>query len=262
MQSPTRTRLGRWLAGALAAAGLALLPVLAAAGERVTVFAAASTATALAEIAAAFTRKTGTAIVPVHAASSILAKQIANGAPAQIYISANTAWMDYLAEVDAGVAASRRDLLANRLVLVAPREENPRLELSAGADLAGLLGDRRLAVGDPDHVPAGIYGRTALRKLSLWRSVRGSLARMTDVRAALALVERGEAAAGIVYASDARITDGVVVVDHFPADSHSPILYPAALIGTEPGAAARDFFAFLFSPTAADVFARHGFGRP
>ncbi|MCP5372767.1 MAG: molybdate ABC transporter substrate-binding protein [Hyphomicrobiales bacterium] len=247
-------------------AALALAAAVAtggpAAAAEVRVFAAASTATALAELAAAYAARTGDRIVAVHAASSTLAKQIAHGAPADLFLSANVGWVDYLAKGNATAAATRRPLLANRLVLVAPADTAWTLDLAPGADLAGALGDGRLAMGDPDHVPAGIYGRRALRALGLWAAVRARTAPMTDVRAALALVERGEAAAGVVYATDARVTPRVRVVAYFPADSHPPILYPAALVADEPAPAARAFFAYLFSDEAAAVFARHGFAKP
>ena len=250
------------LRGALLAFLLLIMaaPALAApvrASGPVTVFAAASTTDAVQAVVSAFRKAhPDTPVRASFAASSTLAKQIARGAPADLYLSANVDWMDYLQERGAIQADSRIDLLGNRLVLIAA----PDAEVSADLDaLPGALGDRRLAIGDPDHVPAGIYAKQALQTLGLWDGLRDRAAYAADVRAALALVGRGEAAAGIVYATDARISDRVRRVATLPADSHAPIDYPLARVaGADgPGVAALD--AFFRSKTARAIFRDHGF---
>ena len=225
----------------------------------VTVFAAASTATAIDEVAALYAAKGWGAVRASFAASSTLAQQIANGAPADVYVSANVRWMDFLAAEMAIVAASRVNLLANRLVLIAPAEADLSLSIAPGFPLAEVLGDRRLAMADPDHVPAGIYGKTALTNLGVWPAVASKVAATADVRAALVLVELGEAAAGVVYATDAAISRRVRIVDVFPTSGHPPIVYPAAVVAGRDGPRVRRFFDFLMSSEAAAVFARHGF---
>ncbi len=243
----------------LAAAAALLAAVHPASGATVTVFAAASTAGAVAEVAALFEDLGWGRAVASFAASSTLARQIANGAPADIYISASPEWMDYLAGEAAIEAASRRDLLANRLVLIAPADSDLALDIGPAFPLPEKLGDGWLAMGDPDHVPAGIYAKAALTRLGVWPGVARRVARTQDVRAALALVERGEAAAGLVYATDAAISDRVRVVAAFPASSHPPITYPTAIVAGRGRPEVRRFFDFLASPEAAAVFARHGF---
>ncbi len=226
---------------------------------RVMVFAAASTTAALTEIAALFTAKGKGRAVTSFASSSMLAKQIANGAPADIYLSANPGWMDYLARENAIETATRLDLLANRLVLVAPAGSALSVRIAPAFPLAEKLGEGRLAIGDPDHVPAGIYGRAALKRLGVWPALAGRVARTQDVRGALALVERGEAAAAVVYATDVAITKRVRVVATFPADSHPPITYPVAIVAGRDRPDVRRFYDFLASPEAARVFTKHGF---
>lgn len=199
-------------------------------------------------------------IVPVYASSSTLARQIANGSPAQVYVSANQKWMDWLE--DEGVAVQQRiDLLQNRLALVAPADE-------AGDDftpgdtgkLASLLAEgERLAVGDPDHVPAGIYAKQALKSLDEWDALAPRLARASDVRSALALVERGETPAGVVYQTDAEASDGVATLGLFPLATHEAIVYPAAIIDDEDNDDAAAFRAWLEGDEAIGIFEDYGF---
>jgi molybdate transport system substrate-binding protein len=243
------------LIAVLAAGLLAAAP--ARAGESVLVFAAASTTDAVQAVLDAFReRHPDTAVRTSFAASSTLAKQIARGAPADVYLSANVDWMNYLAERGAIARDSRVDLLANRLVLIAPRGS----DLPAAIErLPEALGARPLAMGNPDHVPAGIYAKQALESLGLWAALKPRAAFGHDVRAALALVGRGEAAAGIVYATDARISDTVVRKATFPADSHAPIRYPLARAAGHDRPAVRRVTRFLRSAEAAAIFRDHGF---
>ena len=190
----------------------------------VVVFAAASTTNAVTEIGELYAARNQGHIKSSFASSSTLAKQIDSGAPADVFLSANTEWMDFLEEHNLLVAESRFDLLSNRIVLIAPvGSALEHIDVVAGFALHALLGkDGRLAMGDPDHVPAGMYGRKALQNLASWDPLKDRLAPMKDVRAALVLVERGEAPLGLVYATDAAISSKVRVVGAFPADSHPP----------------------------------------
>ena len=247
-------------------AGVILIAALAAGGagaaERVTVYAAASLTDALGDVARDHTTRTGVRIVQSFAGSSSLARQIANGAPADIYISANPAWMDHLAERGLIVAGTRRDILGNRLVLIAPADRAGQIDIRPGIDLAARLDGGRLAMGDPDHVPAGIYGREALRHLTVWDTLRPRVARTADVRGALALVARRETTLGIVYATDASISDRVAVVGVFTPDSHTPIRYAAAIVAGRDRPDVRRFFDALSSPEALERFQAHGFAAP
>jgi molybdate transport system substrate-binding protein len=228
--------------------------------DSVTVFAAASTTNALLDIGRLFESRGLGKVICSFASSSTLAKQIEQGAPADIYVSANRQWMDYLQESGVIDASSRFDLLSNRIVLIVPVDSViERIDIHGGLDLPGLLQDGLLAMGDPDHVPAGIYGKQALEKLGLWEGVQGRVARSKDVRAALALVERGEAPIGLVYATDAAITDRVRVVGVFDPDSHPPIVYPVALVTDRVGPVAERLMAFLRGPEARAAFERYGF---
>ena len=252
-------KLHRWLRSLGATLFASLLSTAAPADEAVTIFAAASTTNAVNEIAALYEAEGLGAVRPVFAASSTLARQIANGAPADLFLSANTAWMEHLEQQGLVEEASRTDLLGNALVLVVPADSAlPDGDLT-GIPLQALLGDGHLAIGDPDHVPAGIYAVEALGSLGLWPKLSRKAVRAANVRAALAFVESGAAAAGIVYASDAAISRKVRRVATFPADSHAPIVYPlAAVVGRDRPAVAR-FRDFLRGPQAAAIFARHGF---
>jgi len=245
------------LASALALA--ALLPMPVGAAEKVTVFAAASLKNALDEVSAAWKASAGKETTNSYAASSALAKQIESGAPADVFISADLDWMNYLAERNLVAAGSEVQLLGNELVLVAPAGSTATATIAPGFDLAGLLAGGRLAVGDVKSVPAGKYAKAALEKLGVWPSVENSLAQAENVRAALKLVAAGEAPAGIVYQTDAREDDKVKVLATFPADTHPPIIYPAALMAASKNADAAAFVAFLRTPAALDIFRAHGF---
>lgn len=243
---------------AVAAAVIGVAPNAARADD-LLIFAAASTRNAIDDIIAAYVAQGGDKIAASYASSSDLAKQVENGAPAGVYISADTKWADYLAERGLIAVDGRADLLGNRIVLVVPKGSGMTVDLTTPDSLAAALGDERLAMGDPDHVPAGRYGKAALESLGMWASVEDRLARAKDVRAALALVERGEVAAGIVYATDAAISDEVEVIATFPASSHPEIVYPVMLIAGQDSAAARRFYAFLAGPEAREAFVRYGF---
>jgi molybdate transport system substrate-binding protein len=240
-------------------AGLLLTATVPAQAKDLLVFAAASLKNAAEDIGKAYEASGAGKVTYSFAASSDLAKQIENGAPAAIFISADTKWMDYLAERKAIVADSRRDLLGNRLVLIAPADSMLTLDLAAGAPLAQSLGDGKLTMADPDSVPAGRYGKAALESLQLWSSVEPAVVRAKDVRATLAFVERGEAAAGIVYATDAMVSKKVRIVEEFPESSHPKIVYPVALIAGQDDAAAHAFYDYLVGPKARGVFLDYGF---
>lgn len=234
-------------------------PVLAAAPEAVTVFAAASTTNALGEAARLYESQGHGKVACVFASSSTLAKQIEREAPAQTFLSADEKWMDYLDQRGLVEPGTRVDLLGNRLALITPAGSAVRVEVGPGLPLAGLLADGRLALGDPSHVPAGIYAQAALTKLGLWDQAAVRLAPCADVRAALALVERGEAPLGVVYATDAAVSSKVRVVGMFPDDSHPRIVYPLALVAGKATPAARAFARFLRGYEARAIFRRHGF---
>jgi molybdate transport system substrate-binding protein len=230
-----------------------------AAGGTITIFAAASMKNALDDVNAAFTKKTGIKTVASYAASSALMRQIENGAPADIFVSADLAWMNYGVQKKVIKDDTRVNLLGNRLVLIAPADSGASIEIGQGMDLAAALGDGYLAVGQVDSVPAGRYAREALTSLGIWDRVSGRLAQAENVRAAQALVATGEAPFGIVYATDAHVEAAVRVVAEFPADSHAPIIYPAAVTAEATSAAADAFMAFLRSETAAGLFQAEGF---
>lgn len=241
--------------------GLALCFAAAQAhAEDVVVFAAASLTNALNEIGESFTAATGNRILPSYAASSTLAKQIEQGAPAQLFASADLKWADYLAEHKLLEADTRANLLGNTLVLVAPADAKvDKIEVTAKTDLAALAGAGRIATGDPDSVPVGIYLRQAMERAGQWAKVEPKLARTDSVRAALALVERGEAPFGVVYATDAAVTKKVKVVGVFPESMHDPIIYPFALVAGKATPAARALLDYLHTNQAKSVFAKYGF---
>ena len=247
------------------ALALAASLVLAAPGARAeaqgpTVFAAASMKTALDAIATAWRTKTGRAVVISYGSSGTLAKQIEAGAPADLFISADQTWMDVLAKDGAIKPDTRVDLLGNTLVLVAPAAAAaPAMTIDRGFDLAGALGDGRLAVCTVASCPAGIYGKEALTKLGVWPAVEPKLAQADNVRAALLLVARGEAKYGIVYATDAKAEPKVKVVGTFPEASHTPIVYPVALTRNAKSPDAAALVAFLRSPEAAKILEGQGF---
>ncbi len=250
----------RIIPAALLAAAVTAGPAAAQAGF--TVYAAASTTNVVKALAKKFEEQTGTPVTTSFAASGSLAKQIAQGAPADVYISANVDWMDHLEENGHLVDGTRRVVTRNALVLVAPAGADTAAEVAPDASIGAWLGDDgRLALGDPQYVPAGDYARTALKNLGLWQKLKDRAARANDVRAALRLVETWAVPLGVVYATDAALTDGVQVVDTFPADSYPAIRYPAALTDAD-SRAGRRFLDFLTGGTAQKVFRKAGFRKP
>lgn len=231
----------------------------AARADTVIVFAAASVKNALDEIVTGYEAATGHRIRVSYAASSALARQIENGAPADLFISADQAWMDHLQGKGLIRPNARIDLVRNRLVLVSPADTPTRLGISKGFALAAALGDARLAMADPASVPAGRYAKAALESLGVWNDVARRIAAAPDVRAALMLVARGETPFGIVYASDARVEPRVRIVDAFPEATHPPIVYPAALTARSKSAAAAGLLAALNRKPARAVFEKYGF---
>jgi molybdate transport system substrate-binding protein len=222
------------------------------------VFAAASMETALDAIAASWTVQSGTSPSIVYASSAVLAKQIEQGAPADIFISADTNWMDYLDIKKLIQPGTRHDLLGNVLVLVEPANSRVILKIEPGFDLVGATGDGKIAVCIIESCPGGIYAKQALEKLGIWQKVEPKLAQVDNVRAALNLVSRGEAF-GIVYATDAKSQSKVKVVDTFPESTHSPIIYPVAIVRTSKNPNAAAFLAFLSSQKAIKILTEQGF---
>jgi molybdate transport system substrate-binding protein len=239
---------------------LAFLPWVPARAETLTVFAAASLKEALDEAARAFEKASGHVVRISYAASSALARQIEAGAPAQLFISADEEWMDYVESRNL-LKGGRVNLLTNALVLIAPAGKVPKLRIEPGFALAAALGDGRLSVADTRAVPAGKYARAALESLGVWPQVQGRLAPAENVRATLALVARGETPLGIVYRTDAQAEPRVAVVDTFAASSHPAIVYPMGVL-REASSAADDLAAFLAAPGTRAVWRRHGFGFP
>ncbi|HZQ40377.1 MAG TPA: molybdate ABC transporter substrate-binding protein [Rhizomicrobium sp.] len=236
---------------------LALAPLPAFAAD-LTMFAAASLADALKEIARDYQGESGKRVAVSFAASSALARQIQASGGADIFMSADLDWMDYLDRHGLILSGSRENLLRNRLVLVAPKDSKVQIAVGPHFDLMGALKDGRMAIANPDTVPAGKYGKAALTALGVWDRVAPHLANAEDVRVALAYVARGEAPLGIVYETDAKAEPNVKIVGVFPENSHPPILYPAALTkDAKPGA--RAFMAYLSSPKAKAVFEKDGF---
>ena len=227
--------------------------------KTITVFAAASMKNALDDISAAFTKSTGIKVVASYAASSALIKQIENGAPADVFASADLDWMDYGARNKLIKDDTRVNLLGNRLVLIAPRDSKlGNVTIAPGFDLAKLAGDGRIVTGDVRAVPVGKYAKAALEKLGAWAAAEPKFAMTENVRAALTLVARGEAALGIVYETDAKVEPNVKIIGAFAADSHPPIVYPVALtVNAKPDAG--QYLAFLRSQAAKAVFETYGF---
>jgi molybdate transport system substrate-binding protein len=237
---------------------LALVAAVAARAETITVFAAASLKDALDDNVKAYQAKGSDKVVVSYAASSALAKQIEAGAPADIFISADLDWMDYLEKRRLIKVDTRRNLLRNRLALIAPADSKMSVEIARGFPLAKLLGNGRLAMANPDAVPAGKYGKASLQALGVWKDVQSKVASAENVRAALVLVSRGEAPLGIVYRSDAAVDPKVRVVGVFPENTHPPIIYPIAETAAAKGAAAA-FVASLNRPEARVIFQKYGF---
>ena len=252
-------RLLRRLAWPLAAA-VVLLGAAPARAEP-TVFAAASLKEALDDAAQAWSKRSGARPVISYASSAALARQIEQGAPADVFVSADEDWMDWAEARRLLRPGTREKLLSNRLVLVAPAAAPPAaLRLAPGVPLAAALGtDGRLALGDVASVPAGRYARAALEALGAWPSLAGRLAQTENVRAALTLVARGEAPLGVVYATDARAEPRVRVVDAFPETTHPPVVYPVAVLAAARSAKAQPFVDFLRSPEGRAIFAARGF---
>jgi molybdate transport system substrate-binding protein len=241
---------------------LLLLP-LSAHAAGLTVFAAASLTDAFKDIGVRWQALGHAPVTFSFAASSTLARQIEAGAPADVFASADEKWMNALAAANNIVPGTRVDIVGNALVVVERRANLHPVDLKDGVDLSTLLGTSgRLAIGDPSNVPAGIYAKQALIKLDAWDKVADRLAPAGSVRDALELVARGEAPAGIVYATDVRVVSDLAVAGTFPADSHDPILYPAAVTTHASGGEARAFVKFLTSASAQDVFAHYGFTAP
>ena len=237
------------------------LPTFAAA-DTVTVFAAASTKPALDALAPTM-KEHGITLRTVFAGSSALARQIDAGAPADIFISANTAWMDRLDKDNRLAPATRTNIATNELVLIARRDlDTPRMVIGPAYPLAALLADGRLAIADPDHVPAGIYGQEALQSLRLWDQVKDRLAPAQDVTGALMYVARGEARLGIVYASDVIRLPMLHILARFPDESHTAIVYPAAIINGRDTPATRQVLSILSGPKGRAAFQFSGFAPP
>jgi molybdate transport system substrate-binding protein len=245
------------------AAALIALPAISLApahAEDITVFAAASLKNALDEIAASYNAETGKSVAISYAASNALAKQIEEAAPADIFFSADLAWMDYLDERNLIQKDTRVTLLGNKIVLVAPADSNVAVTVGPGMDLAVALGaDGRLAMANVDSVPAGKYGKAALEHLGAWAGVADRIVQADNVRAALAFIATGEAPLGIVYQTDTNPEPKVKVVGTFPADSHPPILYPVAMTASSANPDAQAFFDYLKSDKSRPAYEKQGF---
>lgn len=250
----------QWIKVGLAAILGATLALPAAAEEKVTVFAAASLTNALQEIATQYQKEKNVTIVSSFASSSTLARQIEQGAPADLFISADQQWMDYAQDKSLMDTATRHTLLGNELVVIAPKaSQQGAVDINEKTDWKSLLKGGRLAVGDPDHVPAGIYAKEALQNLKSWDELSPLMARASNVRAAMALVEREEAPLGVVYGSDAIASEKVKVVGAFPDGSHKPVEYPMAIVKDHKNPAVTGFYDYLKTPAASAVFKRYGF---
>ena len=237
-----------------------LLVPLAARAQELTVFAAASLTDAMKDVSAQWARAGHQPLRMSFGSSSTLARQIEQGAPANLFASADEKWMDYLADKKLIVSETRKDLLGNDLVLVVPADKPQHVTIGPNFNLVGMLGPNgRVATGDPAHVPVGIYAEQALKKLGIWDAVSPHLARTADVRAALLLVERGEAPVGIVYATDAAVSKTVMIAGTFPADSHDPVSYPFAVTKSGDSPDARALMTFLEGPEARTIFDKRGF---
>jgi molybdate transport system substrate-binding protein len=248
-----------WLGLALASAATPLT-VARSQGMSLVVFAAASLKNALDEIASDWSKATGKPMPRIsYAGSSALAKQIGQGAPADLFISADLDWMDYVAKKGLIRADTRVNLLGNELVLIAPRDSKTSIEVEQGFDLASALGSGKLAMANVDAVPAGKYGKAALQKLGAWDGVKDKIAQADNVRAALLLVGRGEAPYGIVYSTDAAVEPKVKIVGTFPEDSHKPIIYPAAVTRESKSSDAKPFLDYLKGGKARADFEKQGF---
>jgi len=247
----------RLVRAALAALVFAAAPLAASAAD-LTVFAAASLTDALQKVSDSYKAKTGQTVALSFAASSVLAKQIEASAGADMFVSADKDWMDYLDNKGLVSHASRKNLLGSHLVLIAPAASRVKVTIAPHFDLAGALGGGRLSVADPDSVPAGKYGKTALTALGVWSTVADHLVVAENVRVALAYVARGEALLGIVYTTDAMAEPKVRIVDTFPDNTHQPIVYPVALTN-DAKPTAKAFLDYLNGPEAVAIFSKAGF---
>ncbi|EKN4033213.1 molybdate ABC transporter substrate-binding protein [Yersinia enterocolitica] len=249
-------KVNKWVASA---ALLAAFSSSAMAAD-MTVFAAASLTNALQDIAVQYKKEKQVDVVASYASSSTLARQIEQGAPADLFISADQQWMDYVIDKQQMVANTRYTLLGNELVLIAPKDSKiTKVAIDKKTDWKKLLEGGRLAVGDPDHVPAGIYAKESLENLGAWATLAPEMARANNVRSAMALVERAEAPLGIVYGSDAIASDKVKVVGVFPEASHKPVEYPMAIVKGHENPTVTAFYDYLKSPAAAVIFEKYGF---
>lgn len=235
-----------------------LLAQPVAAVEKLLVYAAASTSHAITEIIEHYNEQNPEIQVKVSfASSSTLAKQIEAGAPAHIYISANPAWMDYLQQRKLIINKSRLNLLSNKIVLISPKKQPFQVKMNKDFDFAKKL-NGKLCLGDPDHVPVGVYAKQALVSLAWWDNIKSSVVGAKDVRAALVFIERGECVAGIVYATDASSSRKIELIAEFPADSYSPIVYPVAALFSAP-VSAHSFLNYLSTPKVKSIFNKYGF---
>ena len=239
---------------------LTLFLPLTAHAQELTVFAAASLTDAMKDISVKWAEAGHQPLRMSFGSSSTLARQIEDGAPANVFASADEKWMDYATDKGLIAAGTRKDLLGNDLVLIVPADKPVHVTIGKSFDLPALLGaNGRLATGDPAHVPVGIYAEQALKSLDMWASISPRLASTADVRSALLLVERGEAPAGIVYGTDAAVSKAVMVAGTFPADSHDPISYPFAVTKSGDTPEARALLTFLSGPSARAIFVQRGF---
>jgi len=245
---------------------MAGLPHRARAEEPLVIFAASSLTNVMTELALRFEKQTGYPTIVSFAATSVLARQIKDGAPAHVFVSANTAWMDDVIDAGAVIAESRRIIAGNQLVLAGAQDISfppvSEMVLSSGYPLSTVAPDFPVAIGNPDHVPAGIYARQALQSLGLWKDIEGRLIPMPDVRAVMANIDRGEVAGGFVYASDIRLSSNARIIGTFPASTHAPIHYVVGIVRGRQTIMADRFLAFLLSSEAENVFINSGFLPP
>lgn len=257
-----RKNSSRWLAAALTALGMVsgmALASPAAQAAPLTVFSAVSTTNAMTEIIDAYKRQTGKEVRVSFGATSTLAKQIENGAPADIFLSADNKWMDRLQKANLIIPATRAAVVANALVLVTPKDSGFTIKIEKGMKLADALKGKRLAVGDPDHTAVGLYFKDSAKYLGIWKEVEPLLARANSVRAGLVMVERGEVGAGVVFKTSGLLSPKVTIVGEFPEESHGPITYPIAQVAASKNPEAAAFFAFLKTEAAHAAFAKYGF---
>jgi len=252
--------LGRFSAAALTSALMLSTVTTQLEAASLTVFAAASVRDALEALAKRFEANTADKVIVSYGGSNALARQIEAGAPADVFLSADSDWMDYLDSRRLLASGTRANLLRNELVLVAPTSSASTLKIGPAFALAAALGSDKLAMANPDSVPAGKYGKGALQALGVWERVEKQVARAENVRAALTLVSRGEAAYGIVYKTDALAENNVRIIDIFPSSTHPPIVYPIAELARSSSSSARRFIAYLESPEARAIWEKYGFG--